>query len=304
MPVEDPARFAATTELDFFALLSLSPQSTAAELRRQYRKTALLYHPDKNPSPEAAEKFQLLQTAYDILNDPTLREIYENAYRGREKRRLEREALGKRRREMISELEEEERGEGKRARLDLELKKLQADGERRRQEKDNALRKSYEEELRSAQLAAEIKADVARTENEAEPAQAADSTADGDLDKSVKVRWLKSVKDEPIHDETTLKDLLAQNGTIDSVAQLKDKRRYSNSLFMFTSVAAAERAAKMKLPSWIKSISLASGKNVLTEPDEISAAPPKGTDYEISTFARLREAAAKQKAKQALKPES
>jgi len=38
-----------------------------AEVRRAYRRQALLWHPDKNPAPDATEQFKLVALAYDVL---------------------------------------------------------------------------------------------------------------------------------------------------------------------------------------------------------------------------------------------
>ena len=38
---------------------------------------SLKYHPDKNPSPEAAEKFAEIANAYDVLSDEDKRKTYD-----------------------------------------------------------------------------------------------------------------------------------------------------------------------------------------------------------------------------------
>ena len=55
------------------------PQTaTPDEIKKAYRKLALLKHPDKCPGVEnAAENFQKLQKAYQILSDPKKRQKYD-----------------------------------------------------------------------------------------------------------------------------------------------------------------------------------------------------------------------------------
>ncbi len=54
---------------DFYRILGLSPGSTKKQIKSAYRKLALKYHPDRNPSPAARQKFQEITEAYDKLLD-------------------------------------------------------------------------------------------------------------------------------------------------------------------------------------------------------------------------------------------
>ena len=53
--------------------------TSAAELKKVYRKLALQHHPDKNPdqSEESKEVFQKIVQAYKTLEDPWKRKYYE-----------------------------------------------------------------------------------------------------------------------------------------------------------------------------------------------------------------------------------
>ncbi|KAH0787806.1 dnaJ subfamily A member 2 [Histomonas meleagridis] len=61
-----------------YDLLGVSPDASEADLRRAYKKKAMQLHPDRNrDDPNATEKFQQVNEAYDILKDPQKRQIYD-----------------------------------------------------------------------------------------------------------------------------------------------------------------------------------------------------------------------------------
>ena len=63
---------------DFYDILGLSKNATAAEIKKAYRKTAMKYHPDKNPdNKEAEEKFKKAAEAYEVLSDPDKKARYD-----------------------------------------------------------------------------------------------------------------------------------------------------------------------------------------------------------------------------------
>jgi len=64
-------------ETKFYDILDVSVTATDVEIKKAYRKTALKYHPDKNPSEEASEKFKAATTAYEVLSDSEKRSLYD-----------------------------------------------------------------------------------------------------------------------------------------------------------------------------------------------------------------------------------
>lgn len=62
---------------DFYKILGISKGSTDDEIKKAYRKMAVKWHPDKNKSPEAEEKFKDIAMAYEVLKDKKKRDIYD-----------------------------------------------------------------------------------------------------------------------------------------------------------------------------------------------------------------------------------
>jgi molecular chaperone DnaJ len=60
---------------DYYAVLGLARGATDSEIKRAYRRLARDLHPDVNPDPEAKERFQEVNRAYQALTDPEKRRI-------------------------------------------------------------------------------------------------------------------------------------------------------------------------------------------------------------------------------------
>jgi molecular chaperone DnaJ len=71
-----------TRNRDYYDILGVSKNASNDEVKNAYRKLALQYHPDRNKSPEAEERFKEMSEAYAVLSDAEKRKQYD-AY-GRE----------------------------------------------------------------------------------------------------------------------------------------------------------------------------------------------------------------------------
>merc|ERR1712156_912378 len=58
-------------------ILGVSRGASDDEIKKAYRKLALKYHPDKNQSPGAEERFKEIGEAYDVLSDSRKKQIYD-----------------------------------------------------------------------------------------------------------------------------------------------------------------------------------------------------------------------------------
>lgn len=71
---------------DYYEILGVARDASAAEIKGAYRKLAVKYHPDKNPGDtKAEERFKEAAEAYAVLSDPDKRARYD---------RFGREAVG------------------------------------------------------------------------------------------------------------------------------------------------------------------------------------------------------------------
>ena len=241
---------ALNSSYDFYDLLGISPAAAQTEIKRAYRKTALKYHPDKVGNDTAAvEKFHLLQIANDVLSDEAVRQIYDNARRARDEKKERDQAYEGRRKNLKDELERRER-EGvaglKRKReenqeeeaFQRELKRLAADGARRRKEREELRRKEAQEEFE-------------RENGQSQPATPAPVTrsAPEEIDRTIKLRYPVDATKAPNKEELSqrwckfgkIQDVVLTTKKV-KVEGEKHKREYTTALIVYESIVSAHSA--------------------------------------------------------------
>lgn len=62
---------------DFYETLGLSKGASATDIKSAYRKKAMEFHPDRNKSPDAEEKFKEINGAYEVLSNPQKKQAYD-----------------------------------------------------------------------------------------------------------------------------------------------------------------------------------------------------------------------------------
>jgi len=62
---------------NYYDILGVSKEASEQEIKKAYRTLSLEFHPDRNNSAEATEKFQEISQAYETLSDPQKKEEYD-----------------------------------------------------------------------------------------------------------------------------------------------------------------------------------------------------------------------------------
>ncbi|KAF3903440.1 hypothetical protein ABW20_dc0102420 [Dactylellina cionopaga] len=281
MPTEsETIEFANSSPTSFYELLNLESKAEAKDVRRAYRKTALQYHPDKNPdNPSAVEKFHQLTAALEILCDVALRAAYDTALSAKVAKKARSEQYDKKRRNMKEELEARENS-FKRQKTELddkkrELERLKEEGARRRMEMDERKKKE----------AAAAVADTTAMEvddKEDDEAEVVGESKFSELDRTIKLKWRRKGTGE-LMDKAGLIDLFSRFGAIDEcvvVSGSGDKeKKYTTALLIFHNIAHSyaavhrdKKALEEEDDEWgiFRDVTWASGK----EPDLTFTKPP------------------------------
>ncbi len=61
----------------YYQILEVDKDASQADIKKAYRQKALKWHPDRNESAEAEEKFKAINEAYQVLSDPEKRKTYD-----------------------------------------------------------------------------------------------------------------------------------------------------------------------------------------------------------------------------------
>ncbi|KAJ5587396.1 uncharacterized protein N7459_003161 [Penicillium hispanicum] len=274
MSNEDLKAHAASNQ-DFYGLLGLSPAANETEIRRAYRRTALKYHPDKIANPTAADidKFHLLQIAYDVLSDPSVRQLYDNAREARLRKQRERDMMDAAKRKMREDLEARERAgaatmggavkqgvkrswmaadEDAEEKLQREIDRIAEDGRRRRREAEDKLKQEMDEEQKIMQAEEEEARKAAdRSSQRVDRSQEGGGTSVSELDRTVKVRWAREGRGLELNADW-LATLFTPFGKVENAFMLKDKRArvegkrgkvtFATGVVVFASIVSAHSA--------------------------------------------------------------
>ncbi len=62
---------------DYYDILGVSRDATPEQIKKAYRQLAMKLHPDVATEPDAADRFKRVAEAYEVLQDPKKRDIYD-----------------------------------------------------------------------------------------------------------------------------------------------------------------------------------------------------------------------------------
>ncbi|MFO0748752.1 MAG: DnaJ C-terminal domain-containing protein [Myxococcota bacterium] len=62
---------------DYYKVLGVAKDASPEDIKKAFRKLAMQFHPDRNQSPKAEEKFKEVNEAYAVLSDPEKRKQYD-----------------------------------------------------------------------------------------------------------------------------------------------------------------------------------------------------------------------------------
>ncbi len=160
------------SDRDLYQILQIDPAAEQEVVQAAFKRLALKYHPDKNPSLDANHRMQELNDAYAVISDPVQRAAYDRERR--EKLTAQRQAEA----EARYRAEAERRAEASQLRREQEAANRKAENERREKARAAAAQRrvEYEQQIR-AQQAAQRRAKRERQQREWEAQQAAAQAA-------------------------------------------------------------------------------------------------------------------------------
>ncbi|XP_058129217.1 dnaJ homolog subfamily C member 17 [Anopheles ziemanni] len=225
------------SDIDIYGLLEVDIGATEQEIRKAYRKKALQCHPDKNPdNPKAAQLFQELSKALEILMDASARAAYDRMLNAKKAAQLRTKQLDSKRQKLKADLEERERQAKEAATggyktastktpeelFQEEFDRLRKEGSKLIQEEQELMRKQLQDELRMMQTATAPSWDPSK--------------------HRVKIRW-KADKGDPAnggYSEETLRKFLTKYGDLNALVM--SPRKCGSALVEFRDKDAAEMA--------------------------------------------------------------
>lgn len=234
--------------IDIYAEFGVAPTASTREITRKFRILALQYHPDKNPSPEARDKFHLISLIHSVLSDALLRQQYDRVRQDATSVRSlpDQTVLDQilRFREQLRTQEAQERARTQEVRTDLRIEKLRLEGLAHR---------------RSFQKHHEAVGGYVSFRDIADDGPVSKFSAVGGDGRLVTVTWKLRTEPGAQINPRLLEEIMAVFGSVSGASVKSDDGRYCTGIVSFSSDDGAKRAVAH---DYRKSASLWDGQGV------------------------------------------
>ena len=265
------------TKWDLYELLGVEANAEEQSIRKAYRKVALKYHPDKNATQEAVDKFHLLSLTLDTLTSGDLREEYDRLRNSRLEKERRTAALGAERRKLQDDLEARERKAfaASQAQNKRKLEILKMEGIRKRQ-----MFQGQQDSMTKPQ---------STTKEEQSPAP----------ERTI---LIKCKRNDIGMSDTAIENILGRFGIVEHLLIKKKDKKACTIVVVFKETRGAETCAEfdfstsslsffkeIKQLDWLKS-KATTGNKTEEEPIKEVPQPTSLEDYKNITLLRLRNA--------------
>ncbi|GFT92810.1 dnaJ homolog subfamily C member 17 [Nephila pilipes] len=279
-------------KIDLYELLNISIKAEEKEIKKAYRKKALSCHPDKNPdNPKAAELFQQLSRALEVLTDKAARAAYDKVLNARKAAQIRHRELDSKRKKLKEDLEAREKAaqeydeKHSAANLQKEIERLRQEGSKLLEEEKERL---HQEILK----------------------EKSGGNSSHNVMPRLKVKWKSHKSDETNggYNQENLGKLFAKYG---KVLCLVSSKKSGSAILEFSSPAAAQHAFETekgysKNPltlSWICGQPEYPSNSRFTSPHNVKGPAPEPSkdsaltsrDYESLVLMKLRQAEERKK---------
>lgn len=257
------------------------------QIRKAYRKKALVCHPDKNPdNPKAAELFHELASALEILSDASARAAYDRVLNAKKAAALRHAELDSKRRKLIEDLERREKAANSQQQARRHGYSADKSPEEQLKEEMDRLRKEgsrlleEEQEMMRKQLAEE-RLKMHESSNQWDSAQ-----------HRIKIKWKADKSDDTNggYNEENLRNYLKKYGDI--VALVVSGKKNGSAVVEFKTQSAAEMAVDYEKGNMTNPLSMEWIGNAPKNPNRATngSSTVTDTDFESLVLRQMRQA--------------
>lgn len=275
------------SNIDLYGLIGVEISATQSEIRKAYRKKALVCHPDKNPdNPKAAELFHELANALEILSDESARAAYDRVLNAKKAAALRHSELDSKRKKLIEDLERREKAAN-----------LQHQARRHGYATEKSPEEQFKEEMerlrKEGSRLLEEEQELMRKQLAEDRLQKQGSSSQWDSSQHrIKIKWKADKSDDKNggYDETNLRNFLKKYGDI--VALVISGKKKGSAVIEFKTQDAAEMAVDYEKGDMNNPLSLEwignAPKN--TNRNGNGSTTVTDTDYESLVLRQMRQA--------------